>query len=157
MGTACGDDGRPLGWEKPRDDEIRATIDRVWDAIGADPDAVTVAEYAYTFAPDNAGCAELPRDDRWFGQRGSSARVDGLGQDEIEAAVVDHLETEGFEVQRYRSTHPDSPLRAYLAVRDDLVVDGTFNPDGYTTVAVRSGPCAPSFGDFDPELFEPDD
>lgn len=158
MGAGCGDDdgGRPLGWETPRDGEISATIDAVWQAIGADPAEVTVAEYAYTFAPDHAGCADLPRDDRWFGQRGSSARLTGLTPARIEDGVVEHLESEGFDVERYRSTHPDSPLRAFLASRDDVVVDGMFNPDGYTTVNVRSGPCAAGFGGFDPELFQPD-
>lgn len=158
LGAACGDDeGRPDGAGRPRDDEIRATMDGVWQAVGADADAVDVAEYAYTFAPDDAACAGLDRDDRWYGQRGSTATLRARAQRDIEAAIVDHLEGEGFTVQRFRSTHPDSPLRAYLAVRDEVVVDGTLDPDGYTTVAVRSGPCAASHGDFDPDLFEPDE
>ena len=156
LGAACGDDeGRPDGAGRPRDDEITATIDGVWQAVGADPETVDVAEYAYRFLPDDAACADLDRDDRWYGQRGSTATLGGMAQSDIEAAVVDHLEAEGFTVQRFRSTHPDSPLRAYLAVRDEVVVDGTVDPDGYTTVSVRSGPCAASHGDFDPDLFEP--
>jgi hypothetical protein len=158
LGAACGDDeGRPDGAGRPRDDEITATIDGVWQAVGADPETVDVAEYAYRFLPDDAACADLERDDRWYGQRGSTATLRGMAQSDIEAAIVDHLDGEGFTVQRFRSTHPDSPLRAYLAVRDEVVVDGTVDPDGYTTVSVRSGPCAASQGDFDPDLFEPAD
>jgi hypothetical protein len=153
-GATCGDDGRPPASEQPRDDEIRATIDAVWAAVGVDRDQVAVAEYAYTFAPDNRGCAELARDDRWFGERASHLSGGDGEQADIEDAIVGHLEGEGFTVQRYRSTHPDSPLRAYLAVQDELVVDGTLDGAGYATVNVRSGPCAPSFGGFDPELYE---
>jgi hypothetical protein len=157
IGAACGGDGgRPDGWEQPRDDEIRSTIDAVWAAVGADPGDVDVAEYAYTFRPDASACADLPRDDRWFGERGSTAVVRGQDQAGIEDAIVAHLEGEGFEVRRYRSAHPDSPLRAYEAASGEVTVDGTLSPDGYTTVHVRSGPCAPQFGGFDPELYTPD-
>jgi hypothetical protein len=156
-GASCGDgDDRPDGSTQPRDEEIRATIDGVWGAVGVDPDDVNVAEYAYTFRPDAAACADLPRDDRWFGERGSTAVVTGQDQTQIEDAIVAHLEGEGFEVQRYRSSHPDSPLRAYDATDGEVTVDGTLSPDGYTTVHVRSGPCAPQFGSFDPELYTPD-
>jgi hypothetical protein len=155
-GVGCGDDGgRPAAASEPRDDEIRSTIDGVWKAVGLDPDQVTVAEYAYTFAPDNTACADLDRDDRWFGERGSSATVPGTRQADIEQALVDHLDAEGYTVTRYRSTHPDSDLRRAIARRDDVVVDTTLNAAGYATVDVRSGPCAPAFGRVDPDLFEP--
>ena len=111
---ACGGDseGRPPAWKEPRDAEIRETLDAVWQAIGLRPEQVNVAEYAYTFAPDNTACAALESDDRWFGERGSSAVAEGRGQAEIEDAIVAYLEGEGFTVQRYRSTHPDSPARS---------------------------------------------
>jgi hypothetical protein len=157
VGASCGDDDeRPAGWTEPRDEEIRSTIDAVWEAVGADPEDVNVAAYAYTFRPDHPDCSDLPRDDRWFGQRGSSARLEGRDQAAIEDAIVGQLEGEGFTVTRYRSTHPASPLRAYLAVKGETTVDGTLSPDGYTTVTVRSGPCAAGFGGFDPELYAPE-
>jgi hypothetical protein len=156
--AACGDGGgRPLGWQQPRDEEIRSTIDAVWEAIGADGDQFHLAEYAYTFGPDNRSCADLDRDDRWFGERGSSGNLAGRGQAEIEQAIVEYLDGEGFDVQLYHSTHPDSPLRAYLAVRDEMTVDGILDGEGGTSVNVRSGPCARFVGRFDPERYEPDD
>jgi hypothetical protein len=148
---ACGGDGgeggRPPAWKEPRDAEIRATLAAVWAAVGLRPEQVNVAEYAYTFAPDNTACAALEADDRWFGERGSSATAEERGQAEIEDAIVAYLEGEGFTVQRYRSTHPDSPARSLQGVKGERVV---------YAVNVRSGPCAPAFSRFDSDLFEPD-
>ena len=155
-GVGCSDDGgRPAAAEHPRDREIRATIDRLWRAIGLDRDEVTVAEYAYTFAPDNTACAELARDDRWFGERGSSGTVTGAAPTEVERALLDHLDREGFSVTRYRSTHPGSGLRRAIARKGEVVVDSTLDGKGYATIDVRSGPCAPGFARVDPALFEP--
>ena len=86
---------------------------------------------------------------------GSTAVVAGQDQAGIEDAIVAHLEGEGFEVRRYRSAHPDSPLRAYEATSGEVTVDGTLSPDGYTTVHVRSGPCA-AVRRLRPELYTPD-
>jgi alkanesulfonate monooxygenase SsuD/methylene tetrahydromethanopterin reductase-like flavin-dependent oxidoreductase (luciferase family) len=153
---ACGDgEGRPPAWKEPRDAQIRETLDAVWAAVGLRPDQVDVAEYAYTFAPDSTACAQLAADDRWFGERGSSARAEGFGRAEIEDAIVAYLEGEGFTVQRYRSSHPDSPARSLQGVKGELVVYASPDP-GYASVNVRSGPCAPAFSRFDSDLFEPD-
>jgi hypothetical protein len=154
-GGEGGEGGRPPAWKEPRDAEIRATLAAVWAAVGLRPEQVNVAEYAYTFAPDNTACAALESDDRWFGERGSSAVAEGRGQAEIEDAIVAYLEGEGFTVQRYRSTHPDSPARSLQGVKGELVVYASPDP-GYASVNVRSGPCAPAFSRFDSDLFEPD-
>jgi hypothetical protein len=155
-GVGCGDDGgRPAAASHPRDDQIRSTIDGVWSAIGLERERVTVAEYAYTFAPDNDACADLSRDDRWFGERGSSGTVTGSAPAEVERALLDHLDGAGFTVTRYRSTHPESALRRAIARKGDVVVDSTLDGTGYATVDVRSGPCAPGFARVDPKLFEP--
>jgi hypothetical protein len=153
---ACGGgEGRPAAWKEPRDAEIRETLDALWAAVGLRPDQVHVAEYAYTYAPDNTACAALDTGDRWFGERGSSARAEGLGQAEIEDAIVAYLEGEGFTVQRYHSTHPDSRARSLQGVKGELVVYASPDP-GYVSVNVRSGPCAPAFSTVDSDLFEPD-
>jgi hypothetical protein len=154
--VACGDgESRPPAWKEPRDAEIRETLDAVWAAVGLRPDQVDVAGYAYTFAPDNTACAALETEDRWFGERGSSAVAEGKGQAEIEDAIVAYLEGEGFTVQRYRSTHPDSPARSLQGVKGETVVYASPDP-GYASVNVRSGPCAPAFSEFDTDLYEPD-
>jgi hypothetical protein len=148
--------GRPRAAEEPRDDEIRSTIDAVWQAAGVDAEAVYVGRYAYTFAPDNITCAALERDDRWFGERGSSVGPGVIDQAAAEATITGYLEDEGFAVELFRSTHPASLVRTYRGVRDEVVVFGFLNRDGATDVNVRSGPCAPAFSTFDPELYQPD-
>ncbi|MGH9187351.1 MAG: hypothetical protein ACRD0U_16295 [Acidimicrobiales bacterium] len=164
--AACGDDGtaggqgapppttggRPPASEQPRDEEIRSTIDAVWAAAGVDIEAVDVFEYGYTFAPDNTACGNLARDDRWFGERGSFLGSRLVERLEVESSIVGFLDGEGFTVERYRSTHPSAGLRAFRAVRDQLVVYGDLRSDGATDINVRSGPCAPSFTTFDPFL-----
>lgn len=164
VGAGCGESGgnqapsadRPPASEEPRDDEIRATIDAVWAGVDVDPEEVYIGGYLYTFEPDNTACANLDRDDRWFGARGSSVPPGLIDQQTAESAITTFLEGEGFTVQLFRSTHPASMVRTYRAVRGDLVVFGFLNGDGATDVNVRSGPCAPGFTSFDPELYQPE-
>lgn len=173
MGAGCGDSegatpsaqsapstpstgGRPPASEEPRDEEIRATIDNLWAATGVDTGQVHVGQYGYSFEPDNTSCAQLAHDDRWFGYRSSSVAPGVIDQQSIEAAITGFLASEGFEVQVYRSTHPASQLRAFEAVKGDVLVYGYLNADGATDVNVQAGPCAPFFGEFDPELYQPE-
>ena len=64
-------------------------------------------------------------------------------------------------VGRYSYTFaPDNTVYAELE-RDyrwfgELVVYGFFNTDGATDVSVRSGPCAPAYTSFDPDLYQPE-
>ncbi len=133
-----------------------STIEAVWAASGVDADQVHVGGYCYSFEPDNTACADLARDDRWFGYRSSSIPPGLTDQQSIESAIAGFLGDEGFDVHVYRSTHPDSRLRAFDAVNDDVKVYGYLNADGATDVNVRAGPCAPMFGTFDPDLYQPD-
>jgi hypothetical protein len=151
-----GTAGTRAGVGQPRDDEIRTTIDAVWNAAGIGPDAIAIGDYAYSFEPDNTACSALAHDDRWFGERGSSVGPGVVDQQSVETAIVGFLEGQGFAVERFRSTHPDSQLRTYRAVNGDVVVYGFLNADGATDVNVRAGPCAPAFTTFDPELVQPD-
>ncbi|MGH9116604.1 MAG: hypothetical protein ACRD0A_01610 [Acidimicrobiales bacterium] len=155
-GTEAPSSGRPPASDEPRDGEIRATIDAVWAAVGVGRDDPYVGAYVYTFEPDNTACADLAREDRWFGARGSSVAPGLVDQQTAESAITGLLEGEGFTVERYRSTHPASVVRTYRAVRGELVVFGFLNGDGATDVNVRSGPCAPGFTRFDPDLYQPD-
>jgi hypothetical protein len=148
--------GRPPASDEPRDDDITATLDLLWNAVGVDPDQVSIEEYQYVFEPDKAGCAELPVDDRWFGNRGSSVAPGLVDQGDLEAAITDALEAEGFTVQHFRSTHPQDPTRAIDAVNDDVRVFGHLSDDGFADITVRAGPCAPTFGSISEDLYEPD-
>lgn len=156
LGATSGADGdgeqRPPESEEPRDGEIQAALADVWAALGADPEDVDTFEYGYTHAPDKVACADLDPADRWFGERAASARLLGRGQRSIEDTVVGHLEEQGFEIRRYRSSHPDSTARVFAGIRGELVVYG-FPNDGFVDVTVRSGPCAPAFTSFDPDLY----
>ena len=163
-GAGCGDaeeataatGDRPPATDEPGDQEIRSTIDAVWNAVGVDPSRVHVGGYGYSFEPDSPECADLARDDRWFGYRSSSIPPGVIDQQSAESAITGFLEGEGFEVRAYRSTHPDSRLRAFDAVKGDIKVYGYLNADGATDVNLRAGPCAPTFGGFDPDLYQPE-
>jgi hypothetical protein len=147
----------PADRDQPGDDVISATIEEVWAAAGVDRSLVYVAAYSFTFAPDNRACSGLERDDRWFGERGSHLPAGHAEPAAVERAIVDFLRAEDFTVETYRSSRPESPLRAYHGLRDDLVVEGLVTGDGAVSVNVRSGPCAPAFSGFDPDLYIRDD
>jgi hypothetical protein len=135
--------GRPLASDEPRDEDIAATLDALWAATGVDPANVHIGRYGYSFEPDRESCSDLARDDRWFGYRSSSIGPGLVDQGTIETAITGFLDGEGFEVQRYRSTHPASQLRAFDAVNGDVFVYGYLSADGATDVNVQAGPCAP--------------
>lgn len=158
----CGDppdastdsDGRPPASEHPRDEEIVATLDALWVAVGIDTSLLTMGEYGYQFAPDSTSCTELDYDDRWLGFRGSLLPGNVIAQQGLESAITGFLEAEGFTVDRYRSTHPESSVRAVRGVRGELVVEAILSGNGAADVSVQSGPCAPTFGGFDPDLYQ---
>lgn len=132
-------------------------IDSVWDAVGVDEEVVHVANYRDTTVPTRTRCAHLDRDDRWYGEQASSIPPGQVTQASAEEAIVGFLSTEGFSVERYRAIRPDNHVRRYRGVREELVVYGTLSEDGATTVHLRSGPCAPFMGGFDPSVYEVDD
>lgn len=159
----CGDAGgvqstgaRPSAADAPRDDEIRATLDAIWSAVPVPPAEVTIGEYGYDFLPDREKCAELARDDRWYGHRGALLPGRLIGQAELESSIVGFFEGEGFTVERYRSTRADDPTRAFRAVRGELVAWGILGGAGDANVAVESGPCAPLNQVLDPNRYELD-
>lgn len=156
--AACGDDdgGRPSAESEPGDEQIRSTLDDVWSAIGADPESVDIAEYAYTFAPSNTACGDLPEDHRWFGERGSSASDPALTQAGTADVLVRHLANDGWEVLPYRYADAAAPpdVQVVVAVRDEMTVIA-YPSEGYAQVNVRSGPCAPAFATVDPERYTP--
>jgi hypothetical protein len=164
LGSGCGDSestdpsegGRPPASEEPRDQEIVSTIEALWASAGVDRDEVHTGGYGYTVGRNESDCPDLGRDDRWFGYRSSSVGPGVVDQPAIESSIVSFLEGEGYEVRTYRSTHPASEVRAFDAVRDDVRVYGYLSADGATDVNVQAGPCAPFFGDFDPELYQPE-
>jgi hypothetical protein len=158
MSAGCSNDGgRPPASEQPRDDDITAVLDGLWSATGVDMEQVHIGDYAYEFAPDSTGCADLDVDDRWFGARSSSIPPGLLTQADVEASIASHLEGEGFEVDHYRGTHPADTTRGLDAVKDDVRVYGFLSEDGFADINVRAGPCAPTFGGaFDDDTFELD-
>lgn len=149
--AGCGDGGggRPSAESQPRDEEITATIDAVWEAVGVTTEQVTVGGYGYRFL-DVTICADLPTDDRWYGFRGTHLLTGTTTPGDLRVDLPQHLEADGFSVERYRSrVQPERGVAAFRAGQGEVVVIGYFDGAGGASFSVRSGPCAPASGSFE--------
>jgi len=148
---ACGGGGGG----GPRDDEIVATIEAFWDAVGAPTDATFQFGYDYQTHKGTTSCQHLPEDDRWYAQRAAQLNPDVMTQDQLHQAAINYLDSEGYDVERYRTRSREAPVSLALIGRsNEMIVALSVEPNGSAELAVRAGPCAVPTYNFGTNLYE---